>query len=292
MAGGGRGLRPGRRRSRDQRTAASVSLPDHREASTSTSTSVRHKVVPDHVAVIMDGNYRWAVERGRSGEEGHAAGIEALRTLVECSVSHDISALTVYAFSVDNWKRSERERTFIFDLFETCLTTELAGLLEKGIRIRFIGNRSELPGGLRLLMERAEAMTLDNSRLNLTIAINYSARDDIVRAARRMAQDAIQPTDITESTLSRYLSTSVIPEHCRHPDLLLRTSGEARLSNFLLWEMAYTELWFTETKWPDFGEKDFNKALLEYSLRERRFGGRGQDTEGEGRAPPREAPSR
>lgn len=132
----------------------------------------------------MDGNYRWAVERGRSGEEGHAAGIEALRTLVECSVSHDISALTVYAFSVDNWKRSERERTFIFDLFETCLTTELAGLLEKGIRIRFIGNRSELPGGLRLLMERAEAMTLDNSRLNLTIAINYSARDDIVRAAR------------------------------------------------------------------------------------------------------------
>lgn len=235
--------------------------------------------VPRHLAVIMDGNYRWAAERGRGGEEGHSAGIGALRRLVECSVSHGIEAVTVYAFSVDNWKRGEAERRFIFSLFETCLTTELPELLGKGVRVRFIGDRAALPASLRGLMETAESATREKRRLHLTIAINYSAREDLAAAARAAALEVaagrMDPSEIDEGVLEGFLSTAVIPRQCRQPDLLIRTSGEERLSNFLLWELAYTELCFTDVKWPDFDEGTFREALREYSRRERRYGGRG-----------------
>jgi len=226
----------------------------------------------------MDGNYRWALERGKRGEEGHEAGIVALRKLVECSVAYGVRAVTVYAFSVDNWKRGEGERSFIFKLFETCLQEEIPKLLENNVRIQFIGNRDALSGSLQLLMKRAEAATKGNKTLHLTIAINYSAREDIVSAAqsvaKKVAEEQIEVGDITEQLLENHLSTNVIPEKYRQPDLLLRTSGEERLSNFLLWELAYTELCFTRVKWPDFDELTFKEALDVYSSRERRYGGR------------------
>jgi len=237
--------------------------------------------VPRHLAVIMDGNYRWALQRGRRGEEGHAAGIDALRTLVECSVSYGVRALTVYAFSVDNWKRGDGERSFIFTLFERCLNTEISELLAKGVCIRFIGVRTGLPHSLRVLMDRAESLTRDNTSLHLTIAINYSARADIVAAARGIAravsENRIGAEDVDEDLFQSHLSTSVIPPSCGQPDLLLRTSGEERLSNFLLWELAYTELCFVKVNWPDFNEESFENALQEYSKRDRRYGGRTQD---------------
>jgi len=186
--------------------------------------------------------------------------------------------VTVYAFSADNWKRGEGERHFIFNLFETCLQTEIGNLLQNDVCIRFIGKRGELSPSLQQLMAQAERATRGNEAVHLTVAINYSAREDIAAAAQALAREVqagnLGPEEVTEGRLEQRLSTQVIPEAFRQPDLLLRTSGEERLSDFLLWELAYTELCFTRVKWPDFNEETFLEAMEVYASRDRRFGGR------------------
>ena len=236
-----------------------------------------------HLAVIMDGNHRWAVERGVRAEAGYEQGVESLRTLIDCSLRRGVEALTVFAYSKDNGKRGVAESAFLFRLFESCLEAELANLVDAGVWVHFIGARGSLPPQLQRLMRSAERASSPSDgaaqpRMHLTIALNYSAREDMASAARSLAREAVAATlraeDIDEDAFERRLSTSVLPKRLRQPDLLLRTSGEERLSDFLLWEVAYSELVFTHVKWPEFGSDDFDAAMDAFATRERRFGGR------------------
>lgn len=222
--------------------------------------------------MIMDGNGRWAKSRNRPRVFGHKSGAARVRELVETAGEAGISYLTLYAFSEENWQRPRDEVNALFSLLNRYLKQEVSRLHESNVRLRAIGNRSKLPMDCQNLLMEAESRTCRNTGLQLILAISYSARDDLVNACKKIAQDAVDgnilPYEISEDTLSSYLSTSDIPD----PDLLIRTSGEKRISNFLLWEMAYTEFVFCDKNWPEFSKKDFSLALEEYACRDRRFG--------------------
>ena len=227
---------------------------------------------PVHVAVIMDGNGRWAKARKLPRAAGHRQGAEAVRGAVRSAVDLGVSYLTLYGFSNENWSRSETEISDLMGLLRFYLRREVADLDREGVRIRFIGNRERLAEDIISLIEMAERRTRRNTRLTLVIAVSYGGRQEIAHAARTLAHRAaageIDPDDIDDAALGRSLYTHNIPD----PDLLIRTSGEQRISNFLLWQCAYSELVFIDTLWPDFSREDFEAAVREYHRRERRFG--------------------
>lgn len=230
------------------------------------------RTVPRHVAIIMDGNGRWARGRGRPRTMGHRAGVDAVRRTIEASVALGIEYLTLYGFSTENWKRPESEVSDLMGLLRLFLKRELATLHKNGIKIRIIGDRSRFADDIRALLDKAEEQTSGNTRLNLTIALSYGARAEIVHAmreiARKVAAGEISADAITEDIIEQNLSTVGIPD----PDLLIRTSGEQRISNFLLWQSAYTEFIFEDVLWPDFDRAHLEKAIDNFAGRERRFG--------------------
>ncbi len=230
---------------------------------------------PEHVAIIMDGNGRWAKARNLPRAAGHQRGAEAVRRTVRASVDLGISYLTLYGFSNENWKRPRSEITDLMGLLRLYLRNEINELNNEGVRIRFIGDRTRLADDIVSLIEMAEHRTKDNGRLNLVVAISYGGRQEITAAARRLVHDAvagrIEPDSIDETALNDRLATAGIPD----PDLLIRTSGEQRISNFLLWQSAYAELIFVDTLWPDFCKSDLEDAVREFQRRERRFGATG-----------------
>jgi undecaprenyl diphosphate synthase len=228
--------------------------------------------LPQHVAVIMDGNGRWAKQRGLLRIMGHQRGVDSLKGLLRCCKDWGIPALTAYAFSTENWGRPLDEVEFLMTLFERVLRRELKEMMEENVRIRFVGNLEALPTSLQDEIERSMQDTKENTDIQFTVATNYGGRQEILQACRKIAtqvqQGLIGPDDIDEALFESHLYTAGIP----NPDLLIRTSGEMRISNFLLWQMAYAEIYVTQTLWPDFDRMEFHKALLEYQQRERRFG--------------------
>ena len=222
------------------------------------------------VAIIMDGNGRWAEARGLPVADGHRAGTRALRRTVEAAIELGVRSLAVYAFSTENWTRPAEEVDDLMDIFGETIDRELPDLAEQGVRSRFFGRRDRAPEPLRAQMERLEAETAGNDRLDLWIAFDYGGRAELVDAARRLIEDGLAPSAIDEESLAARLHAPELPD----PDLLIRTSGELRLSNFLLWQSAYSELVFVDTLWPDFGREELAGALGEYASRRRRFGGR------------------
>jgi undecaprenyl diphosphate synthase len=222
------------------------------------------------VAIIMDGNARWARRRGLPVVLGHRAGTKAARRAIQAALDLGIESLCLFAFSTENWSRSSEEVEAIMELFGETIERELPSLMEQGVRVRFVGRRDRAPASVRRTMEAVEETTSGNSRLSLWIAFDYGGRAEIVEAARRLVEEGVDPRDIDENAIASRLYAPDMPE----PDLLIRTSGELRVSNFLLWQLAYTELVFTETLWPDFGEADLSRALREYASRRRRYGGR------------------
>ena len=228
--------------------------------------------VPAHVAIIMDGNGRWAESRGLPRIMGHRAGAERLREIVQASVRNGIRYLTVFAFSTENWRRSKSEVEGLMGLFRLYSRSEAHSLKANGVRVRFIGDRSKLEPRIAEAMANLESTTAPNGKLCLTVAINYGGRDDIARAARRLAKAAadgqINPDMIDERYFSSMFDTGFLPD----PDLVVRTSGEMRISNFLIWQAAYAEFAFVDTLWPDFTAERFEHVLEKYSRRERRFG--------------------
>jgi undecaprenyl diphosphate synthase len=228
--------------------------------------------VPAHVAIIMDGNGRWAASRGLPRAAGHRQGAEAVRRTVEASIELGIVYLTLFGFSSENWKRPQTEIRDLMGLLERYLRSEIADLHKNNVRLRIIGDRSAFSRELRSLMDEGEALTRPNNRLNLTLALNYGGRADIVQAARRAAEEVrlgrLDIADITEERFGGWLQTEGLPD----PDLMLRTSGEQRVSNFLLWQSAYSEFVFIDTPWPDFAKRDLESAINEFGRRERRYG--------------------
>ena len=222
------------------------------------------------VAIIMDGNGRWADARGLPVAEGHRAGTRALRRTVEASIDLGVRSLAVYAFSTENWSRPAEEVDDLMEIFGETIERELPDLAEQGVRSRFLGRRDRAPEALRAQMEGLEAETAGNDRLDLWIAFDYGGRAELVEAARRLVADGVAAAEIDEAALAARLYRPELPD----PDLVIRTSGELRLSNFLLWQTAYSELVFTEALWPDFGEAELREALGAYASRRRRFGGR------------------
>jgi undecaprenyl diphosphate synthase len=222
------------------------------------------------VAIIMDGNGRWAESRGLPVAEGHRAGTKALRRTVEAAIDLGIESLTVYAFSTENWARPPDEVDALMEIFHETIDRELPDLCKQGVRTRFIGRRDRAPDELRRRMDELETETAANSRLELWIAFDYGVRAEIVDAARRLVEDGVAAEAVDEEALGRRLYAPELPD----PDLLIRTSGELRVSNFLLWQLAYAELVFVDTLWPDFGDEDLRTALDQYARRRRRFGGR------------------
>ncbi|XP_052173917.1 cis-prenyltransferase 4, chloroplastic-like [Diospyros lotus] len=235
---------------------------------------LRRELLPEHVAVVMDGNRRWAQERGFPVGSGYEAGVRALRRLLELCCRWGIRVLTVFAFSSDNWFRPKMEVDFLMSLFARGLKDELNNILRKNIRLSIIGDSSKLPVSLKELIADAEQRTKNNSGLQLIVAVSYSGKYDIVQACRNIAvkvkDGLVEPEDINEFLIEQELQTNCT--EMPHPDLLIRTSGELRVSNFLLWQLAYTELYFTESHWPDFGESEFVKALQSFEQRQRRYG--------------------
>ncbi len=234
---------------------------------------VKEGVTPQHVAIIMDGNGRWAEARGLPRTAGHQAGALAAERLIRfLGARLEIPYLTLFAFSSENWSRPQPEVAFLMELLNDFIRSRLAEFVEAGIRLRVIGDLSRVPAALRREVDGALAATANNDRLRLTIALSYGGRQEIVAAARRIAADAasghLRPEAIDERVFAEYLETSDVPD----PDLVIRTSGEERLSNFLLWQSAYTELYFSRALWPDFTPAEFLKALEEYQSRSRRFG--------------------
>jgi len=229
---------------------------------------------PVHVAIIMDGNGRWARAKGLPRIAGHRQGAEVVRRIVEHCRDLGVHYLSIYAFSSENWKRSTNEIDDLMGLLRLYLRRELDALARGGVRMRFIGDRASLAPDIIALIETAEKRTQANGALTLIVALNYGGRREIALAARRLAAEAVagrlDPAEIDETRLAQYLDTAGIPD----PDLLIRTSGEERLSNFLLWQLAYTELVFVPVLWPDFSPAHFDAAVAEYSRRERRYGAR------------------
>lgn len=228
---------------------------------------------PTHVALIMDGNGRWAQMRGKPRLFGHHAGARRVREIVESCPKLGIEYLTIFAFSTENWKRTQIEVSGLMALFSNYIQRQTKAMVDNNVKVRFIGDRVRLDKNLIKLMDNLEEQTKDCDALNLTIALNYGGRDEVARAVKRMAQDVasgvLDADTVDEQTLTRYLDTHLLPD----PDLVIRTSGEARISNFLLWQSAYSEYEFIETLWPDFTAKEFEELTLKYQGRERRFGG-------------------
>ena len=237
------------------------------------TAEIGHLAVPRHVAIIMDGNGRWAATRGLPRGEGHRRGVEALRRTVRAAGDLGIAFLTIFSFSAENWSRPAAEIRELMALLRRFIRNDLADLHRKGVRVRVIGERESLDAEIRRLLDEAEELTTDNSKLVLVVAFNYGARQEIARAARRIAA-AVAAGDlavgaVTADNLASYLDAPDLPD----PDLIIRTSGEQRLSNFLLWQAAYSELVFVPTYWPDFDRAALEGAIAEYHRRERRFGG-------------------
>jgi undecaprenyl diphosphate synthase len=225
--------------------------------------------LPSHVAVIMDGNGRWAAQRHLPRVEGHRAGIDSVRDVVEGSARLGIQVLTLYAFSVENWKRPVTEVSTLMALLKRYLRLELNTLLRNNIRFRVIGREEELARDIREELKAAEVKTAGNTGMLFNIALNYGGRAEIVEAARRLLAAQIRPEELDEQRFAGFLYTAGQPD----PDLLIRTSGEMRVSNFLLWQIAYAEIWVTDTLWPDFRKRDLLEAVLAYQKRDRRYGG-------------------
>ncbi|MEM9317590.1 MAG: polyprenyl diphosphate synthase [Pseudomonadota bacterium] len=232
----------------------------------------RDRLRPAHVAIIMDGNGRWAQMRSRPRLVGHHAGARRVKEIVRACPDLGVRYLTIFAFSTENWKRTQSEVAGLMTLFKRYIRRESQALFDEGVRVRFIGDRVRLEPQLVDLMDSLELLTAENDKVHLTIALNYGGRDEVARATKRLAQDVaagrLNPTDINDETLPRYLDTCFLPD----PDLVIRTSGEARISNFLLWQSAYAEYEFVETFWPDFDREEFARVLSRFCRRERRFG--------------------
>jgi undecaprenyl diphosphate synthase len=234
---------------------------------------LRPEQLPRHVAIIMDGNGRWAQRRGQPRVLGHRRGIQSVRAVVEEGCRIGLDQLTLYCLSVENWKRPPRELSFLFRLLRHFLVVELDELMEQKVRLTMIGRREGLPPEVLLELDRVMEATADNNGMTLCLAVNYGGRTEIADAARRIAEDArsgrIDPEGVDEATFASYLSTAGMPD----PDLLIRTAGEMRVSNYLLWQISYAELWVTEVLWPDFRGDDLLEACVAYSRRKRKFGG-------------------
>ena len=224
--------------------------------------------IPRHIAIIMDGNGRWAKKRGMPRLYGHSAGVEALRGIIKACVEFGVKYLTIYAFSTENWGRPEDEVNGLEKLFHQAFTNEFLELRKEGVRIIHLGQREGIPQDLLDEIDEAVEQSKTNDRLVLSVGLNYGSRNEIMHAVRRMIADGVKPEDVTEKSISDYLFTAGTPD----PDLVIRTSGEQRLSNFLLWQTAYSEWEFPETLWPDFNREELLKAIYEYSKRDRRFG--------------------
>ncbi|MBS0456938.1 MAG: di-trans,poly-cis-decaprenylcistransferase [Proteobacteria bacterium] len=228
--------------------------------------------VPQHIAIVMDGNGRWAQRRGRPRTFGHRAGAKTVRLCVRFCLERGIRALTLFAFSSENWKRPQEEVGALMNLFMRSLDREVDELHEHGVRLRFIGERAHLSAAIGKRMDSAERRTAGNTALHLNVAISYGGRWDIVQAARTLAQAAVRgqldPSTIDEALFAQHVELAEQPA----PDLFIRTGGDRRISNFLLWQMAYTELWFTDTLWPDLDVAELDRALVDFAARERRFG--------------------
>jgi undecaprenyl diphosphate synthase len=225
--------------------------------------------LPRHVAVIMDGNGRWAAQRHLPRVEGHRAGIDSVREIVESSARLGIPVLTLYAFSVENWKRPVTEVSTLMTLLKRYLRLELKTLLSNNIRFKVIGRAEELAQDIQDELHAAEHKTANNTGMQFNIALNYGGRAEIIEATRRLLAAGVRPEDVDEARFSGFLYTAGQPD----PDLLIRTSGEMRVSNFLLWQIAYAEIWVTDTLWPDFRKRDLLEAILAYQKRDRRYGG-------------------
>ena len=225
--------------------------------------------LPAHVAIIMDGNGRWAKERGLSRQAGHRAGTENIRRIIEYLGNRGVPYLTLYAFSTENWQRPRAEVSALMRLVGTVIKREIRELHAKGARLLHLGNLDRLPSELRRQVIDAVELTKENRRITVAIAFDYGGRAEIVEAARRIAAEGLPPEKITEESFGSYLYTAGLPD----PDLIIRTAGEMRLSNFLIWQAAYAEYYSTPIYWPDFGAEEMEKALQAYSQRERRFGG-------------------
>lgn len=233
----------------------------------------RPPAVPRHVAIIMDGNGRWAARRGLPRSAGHKAGVDALRRAVKAAADFGIEYLTIYSFSSENWSRPAAEVSFLLDLLRRFIRQDVAELHRSGVKITVVGSRADLEPGIVSLLDDAERLTRENSKLNLVVAFNYGSRQEIGRAmvaiGRKIESGEISTADISPELISLNLDTAGIPD----PDLLIRTGGEQRISNFLLWQCAYTEFVFVDEFWPDFNHEIFARALDEFRLRDRRFGG-------------------
>jgi undecaprenyl diphosphate synthase len=232
----------------------------------------RPLTMPRHIAIIMDGNGRWAKARTLPRHAGHHAGVKTVRAMVQACANRKVEVLTLFAFSSENWKRPKEEVGMLMQLFLDALDREIADLHKNGIRIRFIGERAELNSALQDRMRAAETLTAKNASLTLIIAVAYGGRWDIVNAAKalatRCAARELEVADIDETQLAQHLQLAGVPA----PDLFIRTGGEQRISNFLLWDLAYTELYFSEALWPDFDERELDSAILSFSTRQRRYG--------------------
>ena len=227
--------------------------------------------MPRHVAIILDGNGRWAKQHGKTRQQGHLAGADNVETISDALIDMGVQYFTVYAFSTENWKRAEDEVQYLMGLLKRYLIQNRKDAIRRKIRIRVLGDISRLSPDLRKLIQSIEADTKDFTNFNLQFAINYGGRDEILRATKRiLAEGKLTEDQLTEDVFSSYLDTSGIPD----PDLMIRTSGELRISNFLLWQLAYSEFYITQKYWPDFGISDLETAILDYASRERRFGGR------------------
>ncbi len=257
----------------------STSLTPHWFKSTSNSEDTvlqqdlqQHCQLPRHIAIIMDGNGRWARENGKSRIEGHRTGVDSVRDIVEACAQLRISYLTLFTFSTENWKRPEKEISALMQLLIMVLQKEAKKLHENNIRLHVIGNIDRLPGKVRQTLDDTIRLTAENTGLTLTIALSYSGKWDILQACRKIAEKTgsgeIDPEEIDEQLIESYLSTRDIPD----PELLIRTSGELRISNFLLWQSAYSEIFFTRTYWPEFRRQQLYEAIRDFSARERRFG--------------------
>ncbi len=229
--------------------------------------------IPAHVAIILDGNGRWAKKRFMPRNMGHSQGAKVVEQICEDAWNLGIKYLTVYAFSTENWNRPEKEVRALMKLLRKYLQDCIERTSKNNMRVRVIGEKSRLDEDIRMAIEELERVSAANTGLNFTIALNYGSRDEMVRAMRKMAEDCClgrrKPEEITEEVFSSYLDTSELPD----PDLMIRTSGEQRLSNWLLWQLAYTEFYFTDVLWPDFNKKELERAIEYYNTRERRFGG-------------------
>lgn len=228
--------------------------------------------IPQHIAIIMDGNGRWARNRFMPRVAGHRQGVETVRGVIKACIERNVSYLTVFAFSSENWRRPSDEISFLIQLFANALEQEVTKLHENGICFKVIGDLSKFDSGIVQAIQRGEQLTAQNTRLVFTVAANYGGRWDIMQAFRKMMiqsnELSLKSLNFEEENLSQYLALSYAPE----PDLFIRTGGECRISNFLLWQLAYTELYFTDTLWPDFDENELDRAIQSYQKRERRFG--------------------